>query len=144
MFSKASEYAIKAVIFIASRPANSKRAGLGEIANAINSPEAYTAKILQQLRRNHIIRSVKGPNGGFEIGAAQLNKLKLSHIVHAFDGDSIYTGCGLGLEACNEDHPCPVHDKFKKIREELRYMLETTSVIELAESIHQGKVFLKM
>ncbi len=143
MFSKACEYGIKATLYIAQRPAADRRVSLKDIAGAIDSPEAFTAKILQQLARNGIIHSVKGPQGGFEIGEGDLDKLRLSHIVSAIDGDSIYKGCGLGLKECSELKPCPVHNKFKVIRNELKEMLEQTSLRDLAEGLSEGLTFLK-
>lgn len=143
MFSKACEYAIRASIYIVSQSSQGKRAGLRDIAKKIDSPEAFTAKILQELARHNIVRSAKGPTGGFEIEQTNLPKLKLSAIVSAIDGDSIYRGCGLGLRDCSEIHPCPVHDKFKAIREDLRHMLETTTLLELSLSMEDGITFLK-
>lgn len=144
MFSKACEYGIKAVIFIASRSGDNVRVGLKETAVAINSPEAFTAKILQQLSRNHIIRSTKGPNGGFEVSEVQLKKIKLIQIVYAIDGDSLFTACGLGLEECSEAFPCPVHHKFKAVRDELKHIAESTTLEDLVKGVHNGTAFLKV
>lgn len=143
MFSKACEYGIKAAIHIAVRSNQGDRVSLKDIAKEIDSPEAFTAKILQQLARNNIIDSVKGPAGGFEIDKKKLAKIKLSHIVSAIDGDSIYKGCGVGLKECSEKKPCPVHDKFKKIRNDLKQMLESTSLMELALGLKDGATYLK-
>jgi Rrf2 family iron-sulfur cluster assembly transcriptional regulator len=140
MFSKACEYGIRAVIYIAGQ---SSRVSLKSIAEEINSPEAFTAKILQQLVKNDLISSVKGPNGGFEIEKKRIAEIRLSEIVSAIDGDSIYKGCGLGLKDCSEIHPCPVHHKFKKIRADLRDMLERTTLLELSRGLKKGLTFLK-
>jgi Rrf2 family protein len=115
-----------------------------EIAEEINSPQAFTAKILQDLVRHHIIKSYKGAYGGFGIEKVDIANIKLSQIVTAIDGDKIYKGCGLGLEICDENHPCPVHDKFKEVREGLKFMLENTSLEELAMNIQSGVSFLKV
>lgn len=143
MFSKACEYGIRATLHIAVQSEMGTRVSLKDIAKAIDSPEAFTAKILQLLAKNGIVTSVKGPAGGFEITTKDAHRIKLSHIVAAIDGDSIYKGCGLGLKTCNENKPCPVHDKFKLIREELRNMLESTSISELSETVHDGLTFLR-
>ena len=108
MFSKACEYGIRAVIYIAQKSLNEERASLKDITAEIDSPEAFTAKVLQQLAKAKIINSVKGPNGGFEIDKDEIDSIKLSEIVNALDGDSIYKGCGLGLKVCNANEPCPV------------------------------------
>lgn len=143
MFSKTCEYAIRATIFIASESYQNKRVGLKDIAKKIDSPEAFTAKILQILSKNNIIKSIKGVGGGFDIPKESMNQITLTQIVTAIDGDSIFTGCGLGLSHCSEIHPCPVHDKFKAIRNELAFMLENTNLEELALGIKSGDTFLR-
>ncbi|MDN3492266.1 RrF2 family transcriptional regulator [Winogradskyella bathintestinalis] len=144
MFSKACEYGIKASIFIAINSSEGKRVSTKEISKEIDSPAAFTAKILQDLVRNDIIQSVQGAYGGFEIEKPNISSIKLAQIVNAIDGDNIYKGCGLGLHACDENHPCPVHDKFKTIREELKAMLENTNLEQLALDIKSGVSFLKI
>lgn len=143
MFSKTCEYGIRATIFIASQSLEDNRLSLKEIANEIESPVAFTAKILQQLVRNGILDSVMGPTGGFQIDKNRIDEIKLSQIVDILDGDSIYRGCGLGLRECNALEPCPVHDKFVHIRKELKQMLENTSIYELAAGLEIGLTFLK-
>ena len=143
MFSKTCEYGIRAAIFIASESYQNNRVGLRDIAEKIDSPEAFTAKILQLLSKNNIIHSIKGVGGGFEIPKENMSQIKLSQIVTALDGNRVFTGCGLGLKQCSEDHPCPVHDKFKSIRNELAFMLENTNLEELAIGIKSGDTFLR-
>lgn len=143
MFSKACEYGIRASLYIAQQSLHNQRVSLKDIASKIDSPEAFTAKILQQLARNKIVRSVKGPIGGFEIEKKHMDGIKLSDIVKTIDGDEIYKGCGLGLKACNALKPCPVHEKFAKVREELRLMLEGTSLYELATNLDMELSYLK-
>ena len=143
MFSKACEYGIRATIYVAGQSLEDKRASLKGIAQAIDSPVAFTAKILQQLVRDRILTSVMGPTGGFELAKKRMDEITLSQVVDAIDGDSIYRGCGLGLKACNARQPCPVHDKFAKIRDDLKDMLESTSVYELATGLEVGLTFLR-
>ena len=120
MFSKACQYGIKASVYIASQSAMGNRASLKEIASKINSPEAFTAKILHQLAKKDILTSLKGPTGGFEILDGRAEVIRLSHIVEAIDGDSIYVGCALGYNRCDARQPCPMHNKFADIRNNVR------------------------
>nr|WP_315196367.1 Rrf2 family transcriptional regulator [uncultured Flavobacterium sp.] len=143
MFSKTCEYGIRATIFIASQSYQNKRVGLKDIAKKIDSPEAFTAKILQILSKDNIINSIKGVGGGFEIPRETMKEIKLAQIVNALEGDRVFTGCGLGLTHCSEDHPCPMHEKFKSIRNELAFMLENTNLEELALGIKTGDTFLR-
>ncbi|WP_281636101.1 RrF2 family transcriptional regulator [Flavobacterium marginilacus] len=143
MFSKTCEYGIRATIFIASESYQNKRVGLKDIAKKIDSPEAFTAKILQILSKDNIINSIKGVGGGFEIPREIMKDIKLAQIVNALEGDRVFTGCGLGLAHCSDSHPCPMHEKFKSIRSELAFMLENTNLEELALGIKSSDTFLR-
>ncbi len=143
MFSKACEYGIRATIYIAMQSLEKNRVNLKEIAAAIDSPVAFTAKILQKLVKNDIVESVKGAHGGFQIDRVHIDSIKLNQIVSAIDGDKIFKGCALGLHHCNESLPCPVHFKFKEIRDNLEQMTKETSIYELATGLEVGLTFLK-
>ena len=143
MFSKACEYGIKATVYIVDHTLKNEKVSMKDVAKAIDSPEAYTSKILQQLSRNNIIQSEKGPTGGFSVEKEKIDQLNLSMIVAAIDGDAIYKGCGLGFHQCNESKPCIIHHQYKSIRDDLRTMLENTLLVDLSEDIEKGLSFLK-
>ncbi len=142
IFSKTCEYAMRAVFFIAHKTANGGRVGIKEIATGIDSPEHFLAKILQDLSRRGVIQSAKGPNGGFYVDEVILN-MPLSAIVEAVDGISIFTGCGLGLEYCSEENPCPIHHDFKAIRNQMQDLLKNTKIGEFNEELNLGIAVLK-
>ncbi|SMC94676.1 RrF2 family transcriptional regulator [Pedobacter nyackensis] len=137
VFSKTCEYAIRSVFFIAHRTASGNKVGIKEIANGIDSPEHFLAKILQDLSRKGIVLSAKGPNGGFYLDDVA-RKRPLSDVVEAVDGNSIFTGCGLGLANCSETNPCPLHHEFKAIRNQLKDLLEQTTIADFSESLNLG------
>ena len=143
MFSKACQYGIKASVYIASQSAIGVRVSLKDIAFSISSPEAFTAKILHQLAKQNILHSLKGPTGGFEIPTGRAESIKLRDIVCAIDGVGIYEGCALGFESCDALQPCPMHHKFVGIREDLKVMLENTSLHELANGLKLDGTYLK-
>lgn len=143
MFSKACQYAIKACVYVAQQSSCGLRVNLKEIAANIDSPEAFTAKVLHQLAKNNLMESHKGPNGGFEINSERALKIKLSDVVRAIDGDQIYNGCALGFDRCDEKKPCPMHNHFVSIRNNLKRMLERTSLHELANELVGAPTFLK-
>ncbi|QQX75820.1 MULTISPECIES: RrF2 family transcriptional regulator [Aequorivita] len=142
MFSKACEYGIRAVLFIAKQSQKDLRPNITEISKAVDSPEPFTAKVCQQLARAGILLSKKGPNGGFYL--EKDSTLKLAEIVATIDGDNIFKGCGLGLRECSSEHPCPVHDQFMVVRNGLKKMCENTLVMELAANLEEGETFLKV
>jgi len=102
MFSKTCEYAIRATIIIASESQLGNKVSLREIARKIDSPESFTAKILQKLAKNKLVESSKGNGGGFFVSKEMLSRVKLGQIVLVFDGDAVYNRCSLGLQDCSE------------------------------------------
>jgi Rrf2 family protein len=142
IFSKTCEYAMRAVFFIAQRTANGGRVGIKEIAVNIDSPEPFLAKILQDLSKRGIIQSAKGPNGGFYLDQKSLIR-PLADVVEAVDGTSIFVGCGLGLAECSEINPCPVHNEFKAVRNQLQRMLKAITIGQFNEDLNLGITRLK-
>lgn len=140
-FSKTCEYAMRAVFYIASKSATDERVGIKEIAEQINSPEHFLAKILQKLSRSGVIQSVKGPNGGFYIDARGLNR-PLADIIISLEGDNIFTGCGMGLSYCSETNPCPLHHEFKKVRNQITHMLYNTTIGKFNSELFNGTLTL--
>jgi len=142
MFSKSCEYAIKAMIFLAQKSKDEMRVGLKEIARGTDAPEHFIAKIMQDLSRKKLVHSVKGPNGGFYMDSRDLTN-SIADIVKAIDGDNLYKDCVLGLKACSEKNPCPVHFEFKEIKKNLIKMIENNTIAGFNEKLDTGEYFLK-
>ncbi len=142
MVSKTCEYAIRAMLFIAQKSKNNAKVGVKQIAKAIDSPEPFIAKILQDLGRKGLVLSAKGPTGGFYLDNIGLKK-SLADIVNAVDGDKLFTGCGLGLKSCSAKMPCPVHDNFVSIRKEIKSMMQNAKLGDYNTSLELGQRFLK-
>ncbi len=142
MFSKSCEYAIKAMIFVAQKSKDQARIGLKEIVKGTDAPEHFIAKIMQELVRKRLVHSVKGPNGGFYMTDEDF-KTSISDIVKAMDGDKLFTNCVLGLIACSETNPCPVHFEFKDIKKNIIAMMENNTIGNFNEKLDSGHFFLK-
>lgn len=142
MFSKTCEHAIRAMIFIAQKSLTGEKTGTREIARAVDSPEHFIAKILQDLSRKGLVRSLKGPAGGFFHDERTLNR-PIADIVKAVDGDSLFKSCALGLRQCSESHPCPLHEEFKKFRTGISGLLEKTTLSKISDGLEKNLVFLK-
>ncbi len=141
MFSKSCEYALKAVIHLCIKAKGESRLNISEISRAIDSPEPFTAKILQTLSRHGIISSIKGPGGGFYIDK-KAAPIRVIEIIDLIDGKHAFDRCGLGLKDCNEDRPCPIHKEFKSYSVQLKHLLETKTIQEFAKEISRGNAFL--
>ena len=142
MFSKATEYALRATIYIAQKGTEENKIGIDEISKAIDSPQSYTAKILQSLRKNNkVIRSVSGPNGGFYM-TENVRKQSVRVVLEVMGEDDILEKCVLGLSKCSASKPCPMHAEYKLIKEQLIELFQTKTIQQLADDINNGEGFI--
>ena len=142
MFSKSTEYALRATIYIAQKSSEEKKLGIEAISKATDSPRSFTAKILQALTKdNKVVSSVPGPNGGFYM-TEKAKKMPVRSILDAIGEVEILEKCILGLNQCSEAKPCPMHAQYKSIKQQLIKLFETKTIEQLAVDIKDGEVFI--
>ena len=142
MWSKTTEYAIRALVQVATSNMGGRRPGFREIAESIDAPVQFTAKILQALSKAELVNSVRGRGGGFFFDPAK-PELRLSEVILALEGDKYFTGCVVGLLKCDKDHPCPLHSEFTRIRTDLVKLAEKETIQGLAKKTIGGEGRLK-
>lgn len=141
MLSNTCKTAIKAVIYLCSKFDNQEKSGIKEVAGFIDANEHTVGKILQILVKHNLIKSMKGPSGGFYISEAQ-KKLPIINIVESIDGKEIFKGCGLGLSRCSSSHPCPIHNEYKEARDIVENLFREKRVLDLCQPINLGLAYL--
>ena len=141
MLTLTCKTAIKAVIYLGSKFESGDKAGIKEIAKYIDASEHTVGKLLQTLVKDEVINSIKGPNGGFYITAKQKNQ-PIINIVEAIDGKELFRECGLGFRKCSSDHPCPLHDDYKVVRDRFEKMCRERKVNDLCEPVNTGMAYL--
>ncbi len=140
-FSKSSEYAIRAMVYLAIYSSSEKRLGIKEIAKALNFPEHYLGKVLQDLAKKHIIHSVKGPHGGFYLPEGGDN-ISILNLIDAIEGLEFFNSCGLGLHECNEDRPCPIHNQYQIIKGNFYKLLSEKTIYDMKEDLEKEIAFM--
>jgi Rrf2 family protein len=137
MLSKTCKYAIRAVAYIAYKGNDSDVAvGVKKIKEDIDIPVSFLSKILQTLVRQSILKSYKGPSGGFVL-AKKPKEITLLDIVKIFDGESSFSNCLLEKRDCgaSDSTPCFMHEKYHKIKQEWYDMLRNETLAETIKSI---------
>ncbi|MFY0626095.1 MAG: Rrf2 family transcriptional regulator [Reichenbachiella sp.] len=141
MFSKTCQYALQAILYLGVKTIEVKAVGLKEIAASQDIPSHFLSKILQDLVKRGILKSIKGPNGGFSFKKSP-KQLKLIKIVELIDGPGIWDKCGIGLKSCSDENPCPIHHKYKLLKADIKVMLTEKNVTELALDITEGAAII--
>jgi Rrf2 family nitric oxide-sensitive transcriptional repressor len=126
MFTQTVEYALRAMICLASNPAPGQT--VEQISRATQVPAAYLGKVLQQLVKQQLVTSRRGAGGGFSL-ALPPDQISLLRVVQAVDPIQRITTCPLGLEA-HGVRLCPLH---KRVDNALADMERAFSQSTLAE-----------
>jgi Rrf2 family transcriptional regulator, iron-sulfur cluster assembly transcription factor len=134
MLSNSCRYGIRAVIYLASQPLSEGKIGIKKISSDLGLPMPFLAKILQQLAKQKILSSSKGPHGGFSF-LKDPRKITLVDIVSTIDGNDLFTNCVMHNGTCeglkkNKAH-CPLHDDYEKTRQNLINLFSKTTIHEL-------------
>lgn len=136
MLSNSCRYGIRAVVYIASRQQGNNKTGIKQIAKDLNLPTPFLAKILQQLAKQKILKSLKGPHGGFSLLKDQ-KKITMLDLVRTIDGDAIFINCIIHGEVCPEEgqhtEHCLLHDEYVKLRQDLTALFESITVYDLVK-----------
>ena len=99
--------------------------------------EPTIAKILRLLVKGGLLVSKKGPGGGFHL-AAPRDQITLGRILLAIEGREPFSDCLAGLESCNEENFCPLHEKWQSIKLGLVNFLESTTLQEMELAVLKG------
>jgi Rrf2 family protein len=128
MLSSTSEYALRAILFLARQ--GDRTLGAGEIARATAAPRNYMAKTLNALAKAGIVTSARGPQGGFTLACAP-ETLTLARVIDCFEEPRPQHHCLLGTGPCDPLHPCAAHDRWVGIRSARQTSLADTTVAQL-------------
>ncbi|MBX3722258.1 MAG: Rrf2 family transcriptional regulator [Turneriella sp.] len=126
LYSSASKYAVLALSYMTARE-EKKVFTVEEIASGAKVPKPYLSKILKQLVAGKILRSNKGPGGGYQF-AKSPEEISLYDIKVTIDGITEFVDCALGLDSCNDAAPCPAHFIWKDLRAATTRALQSTTL----------------
>ena len=137
ILSRPSQYAVQAMIYIATKPSGEPVLNR-DIAAHLNVPPAYLAKIMQSLCKGNLLYSYRGRLGGFCL-RENMEKTDLMQILVMTEGVGFTEDCLLGLKVCSDATACPMHNKWKPIKEKILHLLREQTLEKLAKSVQSGK-----
>lgn len=130
--SPTCQHALRALIYLAEKNAPGPVL-VREIAEASDVPQPSLAKILHSLRGRGLVRSTKGPGGGYQL-ARPGDQLRVVDVIEAVDGQiDLNSVCVLGLDTCNDEASCALHDVWKLFRQNYAATLSSMTLRAAAE-----------
>ena len=130
IFSPSFEYALQALIYLAGK-GNGSPVQVKDIAQAEDIPKYFLAKILNYLDHENLVKSVKGPGGGFKL-SRPAGKIKVSDVIEVYEGlDHLDKVCILGLDKCQEPNSCALHKEWKQFRRLLKKRVQKLTIADM-------------
>ncbi|MCK9381143.1 MAG: Rrf2 family transcriptional regulator [Sulfuritalea sp.] len=137
ILSRTSQYAIQALIFVATQP-RGVPVLIRTIADHLGVPPPYLAKIMQNLSRGKLIHSFRGRQGGVCLCEGG-EKTDLMQILTLIEGPGLADNCVLGLKVCGDETACPMHTEWKPIKTKILKLLNQQTLGKLAAAVQSGK-----
>ena len=129
--SPTCQHALRALIYLAEKNAPGPVL-VREIAEAADVPHPSLAKILHSLRARGLVRSTKGPGGGYQL-ARPGDQMRVADVIEAVDGRiELDRVCVLGLDTCSDDAKCALHDVWNLFRQNYTSTLASMTLRDAA------------
>jgi Rrf2 family protein len=146
MLSNTCRYGIRAIVYLASHYPEKNNFGIKQISADLGLPTPFLAKILQQLAKNKLIRSTKGPNGGFSF-LKNPESITLFDLVMIIDGEGLFKNCIIHDGTCSDvrksKKSCPVHDDYSIVRNEIIDLFKEKTIGDLVKATKNSeKIFI--
>jgi Rrf2 family iron-sulfur cluster assembly transcriptional regulator len=105
------------------------------LAREQQMPERYLAKIIQDLRRSGLIRSVRGAGGGYVLNAAP-EQITLGAVWDALEGPFVPVECLRTNAACSMSEECVTREVWAELEQRVRALLDSVTVKDLVRRHH--------
>lgn len=134
MLSQKAKYAMRALLYLAqSEP--EQPVLIGDIAERQQVPRKFLELILLELKRNGLVRSFRGKNGGYTL-ARQPQEIFFGHVIRLIDGPLAQLPCASKTayrrcDDCQDEGTCAIRKVLRQVRDASSRILDTTSLADV-------------
>ena len=132
IINKSGEYAIRCMIVLSEAYRNSLLSS-EDIHKTTNIPKEYLSKILKKLTNEKLLISEKGHHGGYKL-ALNPSKINILDILNATGNTINSKHCFFGWDKCDPKKPCPLHDCFSKMKENVLHWAKSNNLNSISKS----------
>lgn len=123
-----AQTALRAVLYIAEQGVDAP-IRVEDIATALGGPRNYLSKTLHALARAGVLRSSRGPGGGFQL-AEPPDVLTLARVVEPFE-PADDRRCLVGRPHCGDANPCQAHRRWSSVADQVEAFFGETTIADL-------------
>ena len=131
--SRKVDYALRAVIHLANEEAHDRACSVGEIAARERVPRQFLEKIVQQLIHKGLVRSRRGPHGGYVLGRSA-DQMTFRDVIEAVEGP-------ISLNVCVGEHPdcfllgaCGMNRVWAEGQRRVMDLFENTTIASVSQT----------
>ena len=139
LFHRSGQVAMQAALLLALEASATPRRAR-ELGLQLGVPPTYLVKVLHELARAGVLRSVRGPAGGFHL-ARPAQEICLWDVLAAVEPVGQLGACLLGLGACTGEATCPLHNDWAHVRNQLVALLQKKTLADIAAEAKQAGCF---
>ena len=138
MLSQKAKYAIKALLVLTRAQGRNELSAARDISVCENIPKKFLDLIFFELRRDGLIVSASGREGGYAL-ARPAADISIAAIVRAVDGPLAPLPCASvrfyrRCDDCKDEKTCEVRRVMRKVRDAAAEILDNTSLADAASS----------
>ena len=126
-------YALRAVLALAQASIEGKPVSIKTISTQEDISAEFLEQIFFKLRKAGVIRSVRGPGGGFFF-AQPLEKITLLDIIEASGEGVGISPCACGKKSCDRQDDCPAFGIWQAMDSQIRGFAEGRTVADMITS----------
>lgn len=136
MLTKKGKYGLKALVDLA-RLGPGETAFINDIASRNNIPKKFLDTILLELRNAGVLRSKKGPGGGYSLSRSAAD-IRIGHVIRTLDGPLAPIRCAsrTAFEACDDcadPERCQVRRSMTEVRDAIASILDNMTLEQFVE-----------
>ncbi|MCP4603672.1 MAG: Rrf2 family transcriptional regulator [Proteobacteria bacterium] len=128
--SEAANLAIHALTYLANNP-EMQPVSTGQVAEVLEASENHLSKVFQRLTKAGLVKSIRGPKGGFFL-AWEPESITLLEIYEAIDGKLSEGSCLFGQPVCDRNN-CVFGDLVSGIQKQVSSHFSQTTLGDLVE-----------
>lgn len=138
IYSPTCQHALRAMTYLASVEGQGPVL-VRRVAENESIPPQFLSKILYGLRNKGLVKSRKGPGGGYEL-ARPARDIAVTEVIEAMDGTvDIGNVCILGLDRCSDEESCAMHEPWKRFRDQLQGTVSKLTLADLARTLRRKR-----
>jgi Rrf2 family iron-sulfur cluster assembly transcriptional regulator len=138
--STKGRYAVMAMADLAQHEAANKPVSLADIAQRQEISLSYLEQLFAKLRRGGLVKSVRGPGGGYRLSRPAA-ELRIADVIVAVDEPIAATRCkpGTAKGCTGQGARCVTHDLWEELGRQIHVFLSSVSLSDVVEKRVLGR-----